>query len=91
MIHLAKRSRRYNVPMVVRPTENTPVERTNQLQLGRCRVRTQDAANLRQERVRVLTRWRDQELSTIASNMLAKKIKPLIITAIGVRLSLLDI
>src|SRR3989337_4550356 len=78
IIHLAEHSRRHNMPMVVRPTKDNRVERVDQLNLRRCRVRTQNGTRFHQERMRILTGRCYQKLSAVPSNMLPKKIKPII-------------
>ena len=78
MIHLAEHPRRHNMPVIVRPTKDDPVERVDQLNLRRCRVRTENGARFHQERMRVLLDGVIRSFPPYRANVLPKKIEPFI-------------
>ena len=77
-VHPRECFRRHDMPMVVRPSPNDRVEQANQVLLTRGFIRTDDAPDFLQERVRVLLRRRDEQFAVELAEMLSEEVEPLI-------------
>ena len=77
-VHPRECFRRHDMPMVVRPSPNDRVEQANQVLLTRGFIRTDDAPDFLQERVRVLLRRRDEQFAVELAEMLSEEVEPLV-------------